>query len=153
MKTGMLVLGFGLVLIGTTPAHAAEEHAVQLTQLPAAVQKAIKAYVAEHKATLRGTSAETEHGAQRFEAEMRVDGVGRDVTFDHTGAVVSVEEVITVRQLPAGARAAIEKAAQGGRIGTVEMITEGSTVSYEAHITKSGKTSELKVNAAGAKAP
>jgi uncharacterized membrane protein YdfJ with MMPL/SSD domain len=46
-------------------------------------------------------------------------------------------------------KAAIQKAAQNGKVLKVETVTKGSAVSYEAVVSKNGKKSEVAVEADG----
>jgi uncharacterized membrane protein YkoI len=94
-------------------------------------------------------SREVEKGKTMYEVETKVNGKTRDLVFDAAGKVVSVEEEVDINTIPAGAKAAIEKKAAGGKINRVETATEGSKVYYEAAIEKSGKSSEFAVNADG----
>src|ERR1700716_3633029 len=126
MRKAVIVVITALALIAVVArAQDGPAHSVKMAQLPPAVQKAVNDYTASRKATLRGLSTETEKGKQLFEAEMRVNGKNRDVTFDEAGAIFALEEETTIDQIPADARSAIEKAATGGRIARVETITEG----------------------------
>ena len=138
-----------VVSFAATAAFAAEKP-MKLRDLPAAVQKA--AQEESKGAVVKGYAQETEDGKVLYEVEMTRDGKGRDVSFDASGAVVSVEEETPLASLPAAARAAIEKAAVGGKIGLVEKVTEGGEVKYEAHITKGTKKSEVEVKADGSPA-
>ena len=55
-------------------------------------------------ATVKGYSKEVENGIITFEAEMTVKGHGKDVSFDPSGKVVSIEEEVrldSIRQVPA----------------------------------------------------
>jgi uncharacterized membrane protein YkoI len=124
------------------------ETKVKLESLPPAVQAAVKEQT--KSATLIGLSKETEKGKTMYEVETKVNGKGRDLLLDKTGAVVEVEEEIDMADLPAAAKTAIEKRAAGGSISKVEKLTAGATVSYEAAIkTKAGKNTEVGVNADG----
>ncbi len=121
---------------------------VKLQDLPQAVQKSVKEQTAN--ATLLGLSKEVENGKTMYEIETKVNGKGRDLLVDKTGAIVEVEEVVDLSAIPASAKAAIEKRAAGGTIKKVESVTHGSTVSYEAAVrTKTGKNVEVDVNADG----
>ena len=81
---------------------------------------------------------------------MSVNGLTRDLTFDAQGKVVADEQQIALGDVPPAARAAIQKAATGGKLTRVEKVIEGSSTSYEGHITKAGKATEIKVDANGA---
>ena len=126
----------------------AAEKPVKMKDLPAAVQKTVQEQT--KGAELKGLSREVENGKTFYEAETKVSGKTRDVLIDPTGAVVEVEEEVALETIPAAAKAAIEKYAQGGKTVLVETVTKGGEVSYEAHVRKNGKTSEVKVAADGA---
>ena len=138
----------GLALIPALCAFADSEKKVQMKDLPPAVQQAVKEQ--SQGSTLRGLAKEVEKGKTTYEAELTVNGHGKDVSFDATGKVVSVEEEVTLESLPEAARTAIQKAAGTGKVKKVESVTENGTSFYEAAITKGGKASELKVDAKGA---
>lgn len=120
---------------------------VKMGDLPPAVQAAVKEQT--KTASLVGLSKETENGKTTYEAETTVNGKSRDVTFDKTGAIVSVEQEVDLDSIPAAAKAAIQKKIGTGQLKKVESVTEGKTVSYEATILKAGKSSEVGVNADG----
>ncbi|MGH3118911.1 MAG: hypothetical protein ACRD09_12070 [Vicinamibacterales bacterium] len=115
--------------------------------MPLAVQQAVKAHT--KGATLRGFSKEIKNRQTLYEAEMRIDGRTRDVTFDERGGIVSVEEETVLSEIPAAARSAIQEAVGLGTLDLVEKVTEGGATFYEAHITRDGKVLELKVDANG----
>jgi uncharacterized membrane protein YkoI len=125
----------------------AAETKVKFQDLPSAVQQAVKQQ--SQGATVRGYSKEVEHGKTIYEAELTVNGHTKDVSFDASGNVVSVEEEVAIASIPAAARDAILKAAAPGRVKVVELVTENGISSYEAAIVKRGKTSEVKVDAGG----
>ena len=120
---------------------------VKMADLPPAVQTAVKEQT--KSATLVSLVKETENGKTTWEAETTLNGKGRDVSFDKTGAVVSVEQEIDLDALPAAARTAITKKIGTGKLTKVESVTVGTTVSFEATYTKAGKTLEAGVNADG----
>jgi uncharacterized membrane protein YkoI len=125
----------------------APETKVKLQELPPAVQEAVKAQ--SKGATVRGFSKEVKDGRALYEAELSVKGRTRDLTFDAQGRIVSDEQQTTLSDIPAAARAAIQKAAAGGKLTLVEKVIEGSSTSYEGHFTKAGKEGEIKVDANG----
>src|ERR1700736_5549503 len=102
---------------------AASEKKVALKDVPAAVQQAIKEQ--SKGATLKGVATEVENGKTMYEAELKVNGHSKDITFDAQGQVVSVEEETTLQQIPGAARDAIQKAAANGKVIEVETVTEG----------------------------
>jgi uncharacterized membrane protein YkoI len=125
----------------------AAEVKVKIADLSPAVQAAVKEQTKD--ATLVGLSKETENGKTIWEAETTLNGKSRDVSFDKTGAIVSVEQEVDLDSIPAPAKAAIRKKLGTGTLKKVESVTVGSTVSYEATIAANGKTSEVGVNADG----
>ena len=145
MKTRLTIVAlctFGLTL-------APADTKIQRKDLPAAVQKAMDENT--QGAQIKGYSKEIEKGKTTYEVETTVNGHGRDMEFDSTGKLLEVEEEIALDKAPAAVRAAIEKAATGGKVNKVESVTKGATVAYEASITKSGKKSEVRFNADGTK--
>jgi uncharacterized membrane protein YkoI len=125
----------------------ASETRVQMKDLPEAVQKTVKEQTKTAK--LRGLAKEIEDGKTFYEAETTVNGKSRDILIDTTGAVVEVEEPVSLDSIPEAARKAIQAKAGSGKILKVESVTKGSSVSYEAVIQKNGKKSEVAVNADG----
>ena len=123
------------------------EAKVKLQDLPPAVQEAVKVH--SKGATVRGFSKEIKDGRAFYEVELSVKGQTRDLTLDAQGSVVADEQQTTLQDIPAAARAAIEKAATGGKLTLVEKVIEGISIFYEGHITKGGKELEIKVDANG----
>jgi len=123
------------------------EKKIAMRDLPPAVQQAVKEQ--RKTATLRGLTTEVEDGKTVYEAEFKIDGRTKDITYDAAANILSTEEEIDIAKLPAPASAAIRKAAAGGTLVLVEDVTEGTTRFYEAHIKRAGKEFEFKVDAAG----
>ena len=129
----------------TSGATAAKK--LQMKDLPPAVQKTVQAET--KNAQLVGIAAEEEGGKTVYELETKVNGMGRDLMIDSAGAILIIEQEVTIDKIPAAARAAIEKEAAGVKITKVEILTKGGTVTYEAAITKKGKKSEVTFTADG----
>jgi uncharacterized membrane protein YkoI len=127
----------------------AAESKVKLTDLPAAVQNTVKAQT--KGAEIVEISREAEKGKTTYEVESTVNGKSRDLTIDSGGNLISIEEETTLDSIPAPAREAIlKKVGPTGKIRKVEIVTEGSAVSYEvSYVSKSGKKAEAGVNADG----
>jgi uncharacterized membrane protein YkoI len=136
-----------VVVIGMASVCFAGETKVKMESLPAAVQAAVKQ--ASAGATIKGLSKETEKGKTTYEAELSVNGHGKDVSFDATGKVVSVEEEVAIDSIPAAARDAIKKQAGTNKIARLEKVTADSKTFYEAGIKRGLKTTEFKVDADG----
>lgn len=124
------------------------EHSVKMKDMPAAVQQTVREQ--SRGAKIRGLSVETENGVTNYEVELLVNGHGRDVLIDPSGAVVSIEEQVALASLSADVRSAIVKSAGGGRVVLVESISKGGVVeAYEAHVKRGRKTVEIKVGPDG----
>lgn len=120
---------------------------VKMQSLPAAVQKTVKEQT--KNATVLGIIKETENGKTVYEVESKVNGRGRDFIVDAAGALLEVEEEVSLDSIPAGAKAAIEKKSAGGKITKVETLAKGKTVTYEASVAIKGRTSTISVAADG----
>jgi uncharacterized membrane protein YkoI len=125
----------------------AGDTAVKMQDLPPAVQKTVQDQT--KGAQVKGISKEVEKGKTMYEVETTVNGKSRDLLIDASGALVSVEEPVAIDTIPAAAKAALEKLAVGGKIKSVESVTKGQTVTYEAVIAKGLKKSEVVVAADG----
>jgi len=142
MKLAALAL-----LVIAAPA-VAQERPVKQSELPPAVARTVA--TVSQGATVRGFSREVENGQTLYEVELRVNGHGKDVTMDSTGAVVEVEEEVALASLPAAVQAGLRTGAGAGTIGTVESLTKhGQLVAYEAHVVTAGKRSEVQVGPDG----
>lgn len=120
------------------------EKRIKMNELPDAVRRTVQDQ--SKGATLRSLAKEIENGKTFYEAELRVNGHNKDVLIDPNGGVVEVEEQVPLISLPANVKATIEKAAGKGKILVVESITKNNTLEgYEAHITRAGKKSEIKI--------
>jgi uncharacterized membrane protein YkoI len=135
----VLAIGFANVL--------ASEKAVTMKDLPAAVRRTVQEQ--SQGATIRGLSKEVEGGKTTYEVEMKVNGRGKDVTMDASGAVIEVEEEVALESIPNAAQAAIKKAAGSGQITKVEKVSGGKETAYEAGLRKNGKRSEVRVSEDG----
>jgi uncharacterized membrane protein YkoI len=144
MRTMVTAIVFG-ALIAALSAQA--EKKIAMKDLPAAVQQAVKEQ--SKGATLKGLATEVENGKTVYEAEFKVNGHSKDISFDAQGQVVSVEEETPIQQIPAPAREAIQKAAAKGKVVMVETVTEGGKTFYEAQVKTGAKKSEVKVDATG----
>lgn len=140
---------FSLILAFSASTFAQNsEKSVKMKDLPEAVRKTVQEQ--SKGATLRGLAKEVEDGKTFYEAELKVNGHNKDVLIDPSGAVVEIEEQVALAPLPAEVKATIQKAAGKGKITAVESITKNNTLeAYEAHVTKAGKKSEIKVTPDG----
>ena len=127
-----------------------QEKKIARNDLPAAVEKTV---AAESKgATIKGFSKETEKGKTYYEAEMTVNGRGKDVSIDEQGNIVEVEEQVEMKDLPAAVQQGLKKAAGSSTITKIESLTKrGKLVAYEAAIRSGSKHSEVQVGPDGNK--
>ncbi len=140
---------FSLILLFSANSLAQDsEKPVKMKDLPAAVQATVKQQ--SKGATISELSKEAGGGKTFYEVRLKVSGHNKDVIIDPTGAVIMIEEEVTLASLPSAARAEIEKQATKGKIQMVESITENDAiVAYEAHIKIGKKYKEVKVSPDG----
>jgi uncharacterized membrane protein YkoI len=138
---------FAWGLLAAASLLAASEVKIKLTDLPSVVRKAAEEQL--KNATLVGVNKEVENGKTLYEIETKVNGRSRDVSFDSSGNLVENEEEVEVAAIPAAARDALNKLAAGAKMGKVEKVTAGTSVSYETTVLKNGKRTEVAVNADG----
>ena len=145
IRPGRIVAPALLALAGTL---TAQERQIQRSQLPPAVERTVAAQ--SEGATIGGFAEEREKGQTYYEVHMIVNGLGKDVLMDTSGAVVLVEQQVPFDSLPGPVKAALQARAGTGRITLVESITErDSLVAYEAHVLKAGRKSEIRVGPDG----
>ena len=145
----IIVLSLMTALAVLSAAHA-QEKKIKRAELPPAVEKT----VAEQSkgATVRGFSTEMEKGKRLYEAELTVNGHGKDISMDEKGNIVEVEEEVALDALPPAVKAGLTKAAGAGTISKVESLTKGGKlVAYEAGVKTGTKRSEVQVGPDGAK--
>jgi uncharacterized cupredoxin-like copper-binding protein len=143
MRIRLLSLCGAVLVLGAAAVFAADKK-IQAKDLPPAVQQAVQD--ATRGATIKGYAREVEGGKTMFEVETTVNGHSRDLLFDASGALVEIEEATNLDAVPAAVRTALEAR---GHVLTVEQVTKGKTVAYEATVEKNGKKSEVAVNADG----
>jgi uncharacterized membrane protein YkoI len=140
-----VLMATSLLLFGSAQA---SEKKVKMKDLPKAVQKTVQEQ--SKGATVSGLSKEVEHGKTYYEVELKVNGHGRDMLIDPTGAIVEVEEEVTMASLPPAVKTAIEAKAGKGKIVKVESITKNNAlVAYEAQVNTAGMKSEFQVGPEG----
>ncbi len=145
LRSSTLVLIAAMGVVGSA---ATQETTIRRADLPAAVERTVQAQ--SQGATVRGFTVETERGAMFYEAEMTVAGHSKDVLMDATGAVVEVEEQVTLDGLPPAVRDGLRAKAGTGNIVRVESLTKAKgLVAYEAQVVTAGKRSEIQVGPDG----
>src|SRR5215467_7293708 len=117
-------------VISVTASIEAQEKKIKRADLPAAVEKT----VAEQSkgATIKGFATEVEDGKKIYEAEMTVNGHGKDISMDEKGNIIEIEEEVAISSLPPAVKEGLTKAAGKGTIEKVESLTKkGKIVAYE----------------------
>jgi len=141
-----------LVLLGSVallaPILLGQEKKIQRSDLPPAVEETVAAE--SRGAVIRGLSMENENGQTYYEAEMTVNGHGRDVLIDKSGAIVEVEERVPFESLSPSVREGLQAKAGKGKIVKVESIVKHDRlVAYEAKVLTGTKKSEVQVGPDG----
>jgi hypothetical protein len=145
LRTTSIAVAASFLIAGTP---AAQEKKIKRSDLPPAVEKAVSEV--SKGATIKGFSEETEKGKTTYEIEMVVNGHTKDVELEPSGAIVEVEEEISLDALSAGAKAGLTAKAAGGKILKVESLTKnGKLVAYEAKVETAGKKREIQVGPDG----
>jgi hypothetical protein len=139
-----------LAALATAGALRAEEKKIKRSDLHPAVEKT----VAEQSkgATIKGFAMEVEDGKKIYEAELSVNGHGKDISMDEKGNILEIEEEVEMAALPATVKDGLAKAAGKGKITKVETLTKkGKLVAYEAVVKTGTKDSEIQVGPEGKK--
>jgi hypothetical protein len=146
-KTALACTFAGLV---SAFALQAQEKKIKRSDLPPAVEKT----VAEQSkgATIKGFATEVEDGKKIYEAELTVNGHGKDIAMDEKGSILEVEEEVAMSSIPPAVKDGLTKAAGKGTITKVETLTKkGKLVAYEAVVKTLTKNSEIQVGPDGKK--
>jgi hypothetical protein len=124
---------------------AAADKRVQRRDLPIAVLHTVQSEEAAG-AKIIGLATEVEGGTTMYEIETIVQGHTRDLLVTADGQIVETEEETSIDAVPPAVKGALEAR---GKVGKVETVSKGKTVTYEAVVEKNGKKSEVAVNALG----
>lgn len=142
------MLGTAAAILSLSTFSMAQEKAIQRTDLPPAVERALRGQL--NGATIKGFSTEKENGNVVYEAELLVDGHTKDISFDDSGNIEEVEEQVTMQALPAEVKTALMAKAKGGTITKIESLRKrNKLVAYEAEVSTSGRHSEIQVGPNG----
>ncbi len=149
----MTLMKFSLAMLTTALAFSvanAQEKKIKREQLPPAVEKTVATET--QGATIKGFATEMENGRRLYEVELVVNGHHKDISMDRNGAIVEVEEEVTIDSLPATVQDALRKAAGSETIEMVESLTKnGKLVAYEGHVKRGARRSEIQVGPNGEK--
>ncbi len=128
---------------------AAEEgdKPVKFADLPPAVAKAMKDAAGD--AELKDIELGDEDGTPAYEAVWTANGHKHEIAVAKDGTVLSLEEIISLKEAPEAVQAAITKEAGSNEITEVEKVIEKGTTSYEATIKQAKGKLVLKLSADG----
>jgi uncharacterized membrane protein YkoI len=146
--------GLAIILCGVVFATCyqtqAQEKKIKREDLPPPVEKTVGEQ--SQGAAIRGFSTEVENGKRLYEAEMTVNGHGKDISMDQQGNIIEIEEEVTMDSLPPAVKRGLTSAAGSGAITKVELLTKrGKLVAYEAAVRNGAKRSEVQVGPDGKK--
>lgn len=149
----VVVFALGLAM----GAFAEKEVKVSLDKVPAKVKEAIQKEVGDAK--IKEIEQEGEGEKAVYEVEYVKDGKEVEFCLKADGAIAKdededeeKEEKVTIDQVPAKVKEAIEKQVKDGKIKEIERKGEGDKAIYEVEYKKDGKKAELCFTAEGAPA-
>ena len=136
------------IVVAITIPVLAREKKIQRADLPPAVEKTVAAQ--SQGAEIKGFSTEKENGQTLYEVDLIVDGHSKDVSMSPEGAVVEVEEQVTLEALPPAVQAGLRARAGKGKIVKIESLTKrGTLIAFEAQVVAHGRKSEVQVGPDG----
>jgi uncharacterized membrane protein YkoI len=141
----VVTVSAGLALLAF--AKGEKEETVSWSQVPAATQQTIKQRVPE--TAIQKIEKDDEDGKASYEFQILQAGKKSEVTVDADGKLMSLEEVVALADVPVTVRQTLELQAVGGKMGTLEKVTEDGKTTFEAKIEKDGKRSEITVTPDG----
>src|SRR5437868_5040746 len=115
---------------------------MNLSDIPPIVQETIRQQT--KSASIRRTLTEIENGETLYECESLQNGRTRDFLVDKTGAIVEVEDQVSLGEVPQPVNTAVRRAAAGGRLTKLERVKRGDTITYEAAVVKNGKKTGMQ---------
>jgi hypothetical protein len=140
MLCALCVFSYGLV--------AAQDQRAKIKSLPLAVQKTVEEQ--SKGAKIRGLSKEVEKGKTQYELELTVDGRNRDMIIDPSGAILEVEEDVSLESLSPAVKSEVEKSIGASKLLRLESVTKGGVLTgYEASVSKAGKRSGVEMGLDG----
>jgi len=126
---------------------SATDKPVKLSDMPLVVQQTIREQT--RGAIITGTLVENENGKILYECESLLKGQTRDFLVDDTGAVVELEDQVSLEEVPQAVKIAVQRVASGGRLTKLERVKRGNTITYEAAVMKNGKKTGMELRPDG----
>jgi hypothetical protein len=108
-------------------AQASKPKGLRVQDLPASVQATIQETL--KGGVVKNITKEKEDGIEQYEIESTLNGKSRDFNVAADGRLLVVEETTTLDEIPAPARAAIQKKVGGGTVKTVETFAQPASPS------------------------
>ena len=149
--TALRVIWFVTLLLWVVLASAGSD--LRLTDLPDVVRKTIleqtqHATIIHLKKTLRD-------GHELYEAQTKRGSSGKTILLDQRGAVLEIDEAISLSRVPPEARRAIDSSVANGKIKKLESIKlpSGVIAAYRVQFERNGKQSELRLSPDGRLVP
>lgn len=135
------------IILGMSSLALAQEKKMKPKDLPASVKTAFhKEYP---QARINGASSEKEKGKVYYEIES-VDGkMKRDLLYSPDGAIVEVEEGITMDMVPAAVKSALEKEYPKSAVTKSEKVTREGVTNYEFQLKVGKGRKEVGIDSAG----
>jgi uncharacterized membrane protein YkoI len=109
-----------------------------LSGAPGPVQKAIRTHLGKN-GKLEDLSRVHDEGDLYFEAEITLGTREITLTIGPRGRVLSEEEEVTLKDVPAAVQKTINSNLTGARISSITKVTEGREITFEVEATKNGK--------------
>ena len=118
---------------------------VKFKQLPAAVQKTIKAQMGGGR--LGGIDKVTEDGETRYDVELDKDGVERSLSVAPDGRLISWQMFMS--ELPGAVRKTIQAQVGKDKMGEIDKTFEDGSFAYDVEVTKNGAKRSFTVGTDG----
>jgi len=138
-----ILIGTSLLAFGKEE----KEETVDWADVPAVVRQAAKELVP--RKSIQKIEKDTEDGKVSYEFQIVEVGRKAELTLGVDGTLISTEDVVALTDTPAVVRQTLETQAAGGKMGTVEKVTEDGKTTFETKVEKDGKKTEITVTPDG----
>jgi uncharacterized membrane protein YkoI len=156
MKTKLIGISAACVLIAGTGGFQARADRVPLTELPNAVQQAIKQQ--SQGEPLEYVDREMKDGQTVYQAEFKREGLNRRVTFAADGSVVPDRQIgqvfrqepsMTLNELPAAVQKTVKEQQAGREIADIDKEMWNGKAVYEVEFREKGPNSRIHIASDG----
>ena len=151
-RAGRVLAGLaaGIALAAATEVAQAieKEQKIKKSDMPEAVQATADRESAG--ATVKEYAKAVEKGQAVYAMDVVADGHAKEILIGGDGNVVSVYEEIPFAQLPPEIQAGLKQQAGSGRVDHVVAVSKNTAVtSYQARVSRNGKTSRVELGVDG----